>query len=151
MTIRTHFLLYVSCAIEYNNTLLLIKRPINKPNAGLLAFPGGAVEPVDGALDTLGARSNDILRTAIKREIMEEVGLVLEDPIEYVTGPYHIGQDGNHVIGVIFYHKFKHIPIITACPIEVPEYYWMSDTEINNAPNAPTWVKKQVELIQNLR
>ena len=134
-----NYLIVVECAIEKDGKLLIIKRPVGKHAAGFLSFPGGTVEMLDEK------HHWDILRSAVKREIFEEIGLALEDPIEYVTSSYFVNEAGNHVIDSIFYCKLvKTVAKIVASAREVPEYYWMTKEEINRADYAPEWLKKYV-------
>ncbi len=78
------FIVVVECAIEHEGRFLVIQRPIGKHAEGLLSFPGGKFETTDGN------ESRDALLHAVKREVFEEVGLKLQDPINYVTSSYFI-------------------------------------------------------------
>lgn len=133
------YLAVVECVIEYNNTFLIIRRPNNSQQAaGLLSLPGGTVE----ALDEVNAY--DMLRSAIKREIFEELGFHLKDPIDYLLTSYFVDNKGRHVLDSIFHHRLTSMPTIVPSPTEVPAYYWMTIEEINTAPHAPEWLKKYI-------
>lgn len=137
------YLVVVECAIESDGKFLIIKRSEGKHAGGLLSFPGGKVEESDEV------NSDDILRNAVKREIFEEVGLILEDSIEYVTSSYFTDSLGIEVIDSIFYCKLdKTVMNIIASEREVAAYYWMSIDEINQAENSPEWLKRYVALIK---
>ena len=137
------YLKVVEVAIEHDEKFLIIKRPEGKHAGGLLAFPGGKVEEIDEQNEW------DILRFAAKREIFEEVGLDLKDNLQYITNNYFVDGNGAHVIDTIFHCKIEKTDlIINASPREVPEYYWLTEEEINNAPNAPSWLKKSVQYIK---
>ena len=139
------FLLSAECIIKHQNRYLIIKRPPGKLGEGLLSFPGGTVEPKDGD------EQSDILRTAIKREVFEEVGIDLQDPITYITSSYFIDGKGRPVVHTIFYCKlFTTSPHVTPLLDEVPEYYWMTQKEVNQASNAPEWIKKYLTLVDIL-
>lgn len=136
------YLVVVECAIEHDGKFLIIKRPEGKHAAGLLSFPGGKFDPEDEVSEW------NVLRLAAKREIFEEVGLTLLDPLQYVTSNYFIDSDGIPVIDSIFYCSLnKTTANVIASQREVPEYYWMAPEEINSAENSPAWLKKYVELI----
>lgn len=136
------YLVVVECAIELDGKFLIIKRPEGKHAAGLLSFPGGKFDPQDEMNEW------DVLRLAAQREIFEEVGLTLLDPVQYVTSNYFIDSDAIPVIDSIFYCNLnKTIPNVVASQREVPEYYWMTPAEINSAVNSPAWLKKYVKLI----
>ena len=132
----------VECAIEHNGKFLIIKRQMGVHAAGLLAFPGGKVE----ARDELNNYA--ILGSALKREVLEEVGLVLEDQITYVTSSYFVDSNGHHVINSVF-HCILDKTTVNVIPSEreVPEYYWMTQSEINDAKNAPEWLKRYTQLV----
>ena len=136
------YLVVVECAIELDGKFLIIKRPEGKHAAGLLSFPGGKLDESDEVTEW------GILSNAAKREIVEEVGLTLLDPMQYVTSNYFIDSDAMPVIDTIFYCNLnKTIPTVIASSREVPEYYWMTPAEINAAENSPEWLKKYIELI----
>jgi 8-oxo-dGTP diphosphatase len=137
------YLNVVEVAIEHNEKFLIIKRPEGKHAGGLLAFPGGKVEEIDEQNEW------DILRLAAKREIREEVGLDLKDELKYITNNYFVDSIGAHVIDTIFHCKIEKTDLtINASPREVPEYYWLTVEEINQAHNAPQWLKKYVQYIE---
>ena len=139
----TMFLLSTECIIKHQNTFLIIKRPAGKLGEGLLAFPGGTVEVKDGE------QQSDILRTAVKREVLEEVGINLVDPIYYITSSYFIDGKDRPVVHTIFYCKlFLTSPKVIPLLDEVPEHYWMTEKEVSQAPNAPEWIKKYLMLVE---
>ena len=93
----------------------------------------------------------DILRIAAKREVLEEVGLDLKDDLKYITNNYFVGSSNvaAHVIDTIFHCKIEKTNLaINASAREVPEYYWLTEEEINKAHNAPQWLKKSVQYIR---
>jgi len=136
------FVVIVECAIEMNDTFLMIERPPDVHAAGLLAFPGGKVELDDGQ------NNNDILIEAMKREVLEEVGLQLIDPIQFVTSSYFITSDGEQVLNIIFHCKLeKTIAKIQASSREVPHFYWLTRSEIKMHQQAPIWLKRYMTCI----
>lgn len=131
------YLIVVECAIEHNSKFLIIKRPMGVYAEGLLAFPGGKIEAIDEQPNT------NILEAAVRREVYEEVGLTLEDPLRYVTSSYFIGNSDMPVITNVFHCKLaKTIPEIKASNKEVADYYWLSYDEIISAKNSPDWLKR---------
>lgn len=135
------YLVVVECAIEYDNKFLLIERPVGTHAEGLLSFVGGKVDEQDEVFNT------DILRNAIKREVFEEVGINIDGKLEYVTSSYFVDSKGICVIDNIFYHKLDTMPEIIANQREVPWFAWMHREEINNASNAPEWLKQYLDKI----
>lgn len=138
------YCIVVECAIEYQGKFLIIKRPKGVHAEGLLAFPGGKLEQDDES-NTL-----DILRQCAKREVFEEVGLNLEDPLHYITTSFFTDTlSGTSVIDSIFHCVLnKTQPDVVASKREVPEYYWMTEHHIQQAANAPEWLKTYVSLIR---
>ena len=136
------FTVAVECAIEYDGKILLIKRPPGVHAAGLLAFPGGGVEISDGQASELS-----VLQYAIRREVSEEVGLVLIDPIQFVTSHYFVDMHGNHVVDVVFYTKLvKTNAQVEPNVVEVPSYVWLTHEQIMQS-SAPDWLKADVKMI----
>ena len=137
------YLVVVECAIEYEGRFLIIKRPAGGHAGGLLAFPGGKVDVEDEK------NSFDTLTHAVKREVLEEVGLNLVDKIEYVTSSFFVDNQGTPIIDVIFHCELKETNIaVVASAREVPEFYWMTPEEINTAANCPEWLKKYLHQIK---
>ncbi|MDX1924093.1 MAG: NUDIX domain-containing protein [Rickettsiaceae bacterium] len=137
------YLNVVEVAIEHDEKFLIIKRPEGKHAGGLLSFPGGKVEEIDEQNEW------DILRLAAKREILEEVGLDLKDELKYIISNYFVDSIGAHVIDTIFHCKIDKTDLtVNASAREVPEYYWLTEEEINKAHNAPEWLKKYVQYIR---
>ncbi len=134
------FLVVVECAIEHNNKFLIIKRPLGVHAAGFLAFPGGKVEYKDGG--------GNILAEAIKREVFEEVGLELVDPIRFVTSAYFKDSFQEHVLDVIFHCKLEKTKVeVKPALHEVPEHYWLTRGEILVHKDSPPWLKNYLSLV----
>lgn len=137
------YLNIVEVAIEHDEKFLIIKRPEGKHAGGLLSFPGGKVEEIDEQ------NEGDILRFAAKREILEEVGLDLKDDLRYIISNYFVGSTGVHVINHIFHCKIEKTDLrVKASAPEFPEYYWLTEEEINKAHDAPQWLKQYVQYIR---
>ncbi len=128
------FLVVVECVIENNGRFLIIRRPAGVHAAGLLAFPGGKVEHQDGG--------GNILVEAVKREVFEEVGLDLVDPVQFVTSSYFRDSHQEHVLDVIFHCKLEKTKTEVKPSLrEVPEHYWMTMDEILAHQDSPPWLK----------
>lgn len=137
------YLNIVEVAIEHDEKFLIIKRPEGKHAGGLLSFPGGKVEEIDEQ------NEGDILRFAAKREILEEVGLDLKDDLRYIISNYFVGSTGVQVINHIFHCKIEKTDLrVKASAPEFPEYYWLTEEEINKAHDAPQWLKQYVQYIR---
>lgn len=127
----------VECIIEHEGRFLIIRRPEGVHAGGLLAFVAGKVEMLD-AMD-----EKDILLNAVKREVFEEVGLTLVDPIRYVTSSQFVDTKSDQpILAVIFYTQLlKSETAVKPSQREVPEFFWMSCEEIYQHDNSPDWVK----------
>ncbi len=137
----TNFLVVVECAIYDNGRFLIIKRPPGVHAENLLSFPGGKVEYSDGNIK--------ILENAVKREILEEVGINLLDPIKYVTSNYFTNSENTNVLDILFYCSLdKTLNKIIPDPIAVPKYYWLTYSEIIKKENCPDWLRLYLHHIE---
>jgi len=138
------FLVVTECAIENDGKFLIITRSPGGHAGGLLAFPGGKVEYSDAAM------GDDILIEAAKREVAEELGIDLLDPLHFITSSYFIdpGNAQVHILDVLFYCKVNHTQLnIKASKREVAAYHWLSREEIDAAPNSPVWLQGYIKKI----
>lgn len=94
-----NYVVIVECALEHDGRFLIIKRPDNKEAGGLLAFPGGKVESDDHK----NTGSCDVMLNAVKREIFEEVGINLLDPIRYVVSNHFTSVNGAECLILVFH------------------------------------------------
>ncbi|MBI5274814.1 MAG: NUDIX domain-containing protein [Chlamydiales bacterium] len=140
------FLTVVECAIEHNNHFLFIKRPPGGHAGGCLSFPGGKVEYADGANET------NILIQAVKREIIEEVGLELIDPIHFVTSSFFVGSDNKNYLDIIFYCKMQQPNVhVTPDIREIPSHYWLTIDQIMAHHDCPPWLNRYMRMIEKIR
>jgi 8-oxo-dGTP diphosphatase len=139
----SNYLVIVECAIEHEGKYLMIRRPEGVQAGGLLAFPGGKVDYADGE------KCSDILINAVKREVYEEVGLNLLDPIRFATSSYFIYSSDQHALDVIFYTKLEKTKVeVTPSAREVPEYFWLTLEQIHSHKKTPEWVERQIAIIE---
>lgn len=139
------YIVVAECAIMHSNKFLIIKRPKGKHAADLLSLPGGKFEIKDGKLSP----EQDVLINTVRREIFEELGLNLTDPINYVTTSFFKDERTNElIIDIIFYCRLNNTKIdINASEREVPEYYWLTYQEIKKKNNCPEWLLKYLNKI----
>lgn len=138
------FLIIVECAIEHDGAFIFIKKPLGGQAGGLWSLPGGGVEHADGNKHCF------VFETAIKREIFEELGIVLSEPIHYVTTSYFVDNRGKHVLDSIFHCKLKgERPQIVLQKKEIDEYCWMTPEELENNELVPSWLKHYISLIKD--
>ena len=140
------FIVNTECAIEHEGKFLIIRRPDHGYAGGLLAFPGGKFDIEDGE-----GGNNDAIKAAIKREVQEEVGLDLTDPLNYVTTRYfsNAAEDW-HVVNIIYHCKIDKTKLeVKPSPREVPEYYWLSHEELLERDNCPHWLAKYMQDVKD--
>jgi len=140
------FVAVVECAIEFDGKILLIRRPNGVHAGGLLSFPGGKVECFDGGKNT------DILINTVKREILEEVGLDLIDPIHFVTSSYFKESDTVDVLDMIFYCNIENSRAeVIPSYREVPEYFWLTIEEALTHNKTEDWLKHYISCVDKKR
>ncbi len=141
---RTNYIVSAECAIKHKGKYLIIKRPMNKNAAGCLAFPGGGCELQDGKND------DDVLVQTAKREVLEEVGLKLDDDLNYVCSNMFYDQvNEKNVVHTLFFYSLNiEIVKLSISSDEVPEYYWLSVRDIFAMDNCPKWIRKYINIIE---
>ncbi len=140
------YLKVIECAIEHKGRFLVIEHPSGGHAEGLLSFPGGKVDPEDES------HPSDILQAAVKREIFEEVGLTLTDPIEYVFSTFFTGKNNTPIINSTFYCRLNNtLPTVTISPTEIARYAWMTSAEIMQAPNVSEWLLNYIQRIETYK
>ena len=129
----------VIVAVVNGNKILLAHAKHFKEN--LYSLIAGFVEPGEAFED------------CVKREVFEEVGLALLDPLQIVTSSYFfIDTHQTPVIDVIFYCLLKKTnPSITASAREVSHFAWMSLQEILAHEKSPIWLKRYISALLPLR
>ena len=137
------YICVAECIIEKDGKFLTITRPKGVHAGGLMSFPGGKVEQSDGA------EGKSIFETAARREVQEEVGIDLADPLRLVTSSFFFDEPtGRPVIDCIFHCQVKKSDCtVKANQREVPHYEWLTKNEIMEHPNAPVWVKRYIGLV----
>jgi 8-oxo-dGTP pyrophosphatase MutT (NUDIX family) len=138
-----NYIVATECAIEHEGKFLIIKRPAGGHAGGLLSFPGGKFEASDAD------NSDDAIKSAVKREVLEEVGIDLIDPIHYVRTNHFLSGSGQGVIDIIYHCKLeKTSKTVTPSPREVAEYYWLTYEELISKDNCPDWLKNYMQNIK---
>jgi 8-oxo-dGTP pyrophosphatase MutT (NUDIX family) len=140
------YLPVIECAIEHNDRFLVIQHPVEGYSGGMWSFPGGKLDTADEE------HSFDVLRAAVKREIFEEVGLTLNDPLQYVFSSYFLGNHQTPIINSTFYCKLTgDAPNVKKNPAEIAAYTWMTSEEIFNTPNSASWLKEYIPIIETFK
>lgn len=110
---------------------------------GVLAFPGGRVEVEDGP--------NDVLESAVRREVLEETGVTVSTELEYVRSGAFALADQTAVVNILFLGDYVTGEPRIAAPDEVAEITWMTADEILAHGRAPPWLKSGVDHVEAVR
>ncbi len=100
------------------NKFLIVKRSKNEiAYPSKWAFPGGKVE-----------KGEDVL-TTLKREVLEEVNLDIEDHHEYLKDYAFIRPDGHNVVGFAFAVRAKSENVKISDDFE--DFRWIAPNELS--------------------
>ncbi|OGM05511.1 hypothetical protein A2715_04630 [Candidatus Woesebacteria bacterium RIFCSPHIGHO2_01_FULL_39_32] len=121
--------------VEKDGKILLAKRSSSDPQSpGIWFIPGGKVDMEEGG---------EILEKTLKREVMEEVGVEIEDEILLVGNEGFFRVSGHHVVGLTFLCRWKKG---VAKPLEdQEEVKWFTKEELKNFDELPDYFKPRVE------
>jgi 8-oxo-dGTP pyrophosphatase MutT (NUDIX family) len=129
------FLINVEGAVFRGDKWLMIERSMKEAHAGgLLSFVGGTVDK-EGA-------SSDILERTLKRELMEEVGIQVKEPLTYVRNTSFVLDDGREVVDIVFLCEWEGGKAYPKSPDEVAAVHWMTTDEILSHPKTELWLRE---------
>lgn len=135
--INTH-VVAVTAIIKNKDKYLLAKRSAKDPQAGgMWSFPGGKVDNEVG---------RGVIEQSLKKEVMEEVGLEIEDHVEFIYDDAFIRVSGHHVIMMTFLCFYKSGE---AKPLEdQEEVRWLTISELKSIKDElPDYTWKRVEAL----
>jgi ADP-ribose pyrophosphatase YjhB (NUDIX family) len=135
--ITTH-VVAVTGIVKKGDKYLLARRSFNDPQAGgQWSFPGGKLD---------GEVGKDIIENALKREIMEEVGLEIEDHVEFIYNDGFVRVSGHHVIMMTFLCYYKSGE---AQPLEdQEEIRWLTlDEMVEMTDELPNYTWQRIEAL----
>ena len=141
---RELFIAATQCAVVQGERFLVIVRAEGIKDApGALVFPGGKVEIGDGP--------DEVLESAVRREVLEETGITVSPDLEYVRSLFYSLDDGGPVIDTLFLGQYLGgEPQITDTN-EVAEVSWMTAEEILAHDKTPEWNRPDVLQVEALR
>ena len=135
-----HHVVNVEGAVLKDDRILTVIRSEAEDHAaGLLSFIGGKVEFAD--------RESAILEVTLRREIMEEVGVEI-DNIQYITSTGFTADDGVSVVNLVFLCDWKAGEARIVDPDEVASVHWLTLDEILNHDQSPPWLLDYARLIE---
>lgn len=128
----------VFAIIQKGDKYLLAKRSSRDPQSGgEWSVPSGKVEVEE---------SPAILEKTLKREIVEEVGVEIEDDVVYLGNESFTRVSGHNVVAITFLCKWKSGE---AKPLEdQDEVKWMTINEIDSSADIPSYSKARFEYLK---
>jgi 8-oxo-dGTP diphosphatase len=122
--------------IERGGKFLLARRGLNElQRPGSWSLPGGKVEG--------DSEESDVLQKTLKKEIMEEVGVEIEDSVELLYNNSFVRVDGAHVINLTFLCRHKSGE---ARPLEdTAEVRWFSLEELEDFSEVEDFFKVEIK------
>jgi 8-oxo-dGTP pyrophosphatase MutT (NUDIX family) len=135
-TDKTHLVL-VNAVVEKNGRILVSQRSWEETHEpGKWAIPGGKVERTEGDVW-------NIIEKTLKKEVMEETGVEIEDHAEFLTNNTFIRSTGQHVVVLVFLCHWKKGEVK---PLEdTIDTKWISEEELKDmefAHNVKTYIRK---------
>ena len=121
---------------------MIVRGHTDEHAAGVLAFPGGKVEADDG--------TDNVLESAVRREVLEETGVTVSAKLEYVRSTAFALPDGTPVVDVLFLGSYLIGAHITSSN-EVADIGWMTADEILEHDRTPPWLVDQVRAVRQHR
>jgi ADP-ribose pyrophosphatase YjhB (NUDIX family) len=136
--IPTH-VVAVMAVVQKGDKFLIAKRAGNDPQAGgQWSTPGGKVDMEKGF---------GIIENELKREIMEEVGLEVEDKFVYLGSEGFTRVSGHHVIALIFLAKWKGGE---AKPLEhQEEIKWVTLKQLEEMKDLPDYMQNRIKQLHD--
>lgn len=137
------YIVNVEAAIFKDNKWLMILRSSKESHAaGTISMVGGKVEFDDN--------SNNTLEEALKREVLEEVGVVISDKMSYVESKSFVTNLGNHVMDIVFLCEYVSGSPKANSADEVEEVSWYTLEEIKQNEKTPPWILQSIQKAQEL-
>jgi 8-oxo-dGTP pyrophosphatase MutT (NUDIX family) len=135
-------LVNVEVAVVRDGRYLAIERGSGEDfGAGWLGFPGGKLDP--------DAPLADALEETARREVLEEVGLML-DGIHYVES-HTFCIDEIVVLDVVMLAQSTSGEPYPASPDEVSSVAWLTAGELTHDPRTQEWTRESLALAETKR
>ncbi|QFG00024.1 NUDIX domain-containing protein [Psychrobacillus glaciei] len=138
------FFINVEGAVFKEDKWLLIRRSTKEAHAGGgLALVGGTVEQEGD--------SQNILERTLRRELFEEVGVEVKDPIQYVRNTSFVLANGKEVVDIVFLCEFDKGEPYAKSPDEVESIHWMTTDEIVKNEEIQYYLRDSIVAAEALR
>ncbi len=143
---RYKVIVIVEGAIFKDGRYLLVVRGEQEDHApGILALVGGKVEVFEDPAQ------DNVLENTLRREILEEVTIEIEDEMAYVESDAFPTDAGDPVVDVIFLCKYKSGTPSIGDEEEVAGLNWMTAQEIIHSTKIPEWTRRSIEKAEKKR
>lgn len=97
---QTHILLINALVIKDGKILIGQRSYEESHEPGRWSIPGGKVDRTEGGVW-------NVVEDTLKREVLEETGVQIEDSVKLITNNTFIRSTGHHVIALVFLCKWK--------------------------------------------
>jgi ADP-ribose pyrophosphatase YjhB (NUDIX family) len=139
-------LILVNAVVIKGNKVLISQRSSNEVHEpGKWTIPGGKVEKTPGNIW-------NIVEESLKREVLEETGIKIQNEICLITTNTFIHSTGNHVVALTFLCRYRSGK---AKPLEdTIKVNWISLKQIDNyqfAPNVKSYIINGFNYLKNER
>ena len=111
---------------------------------GMLAFPGGGIE-------TPAVRLEHVLEENVRREVMEETGIQIQDKLYYLESVAFLNDERIPSVHLTFLCRYKQGEAHIASSREVDAVHWLTVDEILQHPNSPTWIRRSIRAAEHKR
>ncbi len=134
------FIVNVEVAVVRDRCYLAIVRGGAEAfGAGWLGFPGGTVE--------IGEADQHTLEKTARREVLEEVGLRVDEPIVYVES-HLFAVDNVPVLDVVMLARSSTGDAFPASPDEVAGIVWLTYEAFVSDPRTQAWTRESLRLVE---
>lgn len=138
------FIVNVEAALFRGDRWLMIERAAEEAHAaGTLSMVGGTVE--------YGDPSDNVLEVALRREILEEVGVSVSDGMRYVESKSFKSDAGRWVIDIVFLAEYASGEPTAVNPAEVAAVHWLNLDEILSHAKTPPWIAQSMRIAEKMR
>ncbi len=129
--------------VDARRYLMIVRGDQETHAAGTLSLPGGKLEYREA--------QNDVLEQTLRRELREEVGIEVDDDMEYVESKFFVADDGAPVVDVVFLCRYLAGTPAIGDPGEIAALQWMTAEEVLQHPRTPAWTHRSVRLAEQKR
>lgn len=141
MNQRPYFIVNVEAVIKHNDQFLLIRRSTKEDHSpGTLSLPGGKIDQE--------AVSPGALERALRREIEEEVGLLL-GRVSYLESKTFLMDTKEWCLSVCFFCEDFSGMAIAKSEDEVDEVLWLKSADLHRQADGPSWTQQSIRLAES--